>query len=111
MILDPAPDLALVLTTWPADRDASVAAHALVDEELAACVNVLPAMYSTYRWEGATTVGREQQLIIKTRRDRVEALAARLALLHPYALPELVVLDVAGSSAAYAAWVRASTRG
>ena len=77
-------------------------------EQLAACVNVLPVMTSVYRWKGAIEEDREQQLVMKTTRDRVAALEARLRELHPYELPEFVVL-VGVASAAYAEWVRESS--
>ena len=101
-----APDtaLALVLTTLGAQTDAAAIARVLVEERLAACVNVLPVMTSVYRWKGVVEEDREQQLVIKTTRDRVAALETRLRALHPYELPEFVVLD-ARASAAYAAWV------
>ena len=101
-------DAVVVLTTLPADADATILARTLVEERLAACVNVLPAMTSFYRWKGAVETDREQQLVIKTSATRVEALQARLAQLHPYELPELLVLSARGSSA-YLDWVQAST--
>jgi periplasmic divalent cation tolerance protein len=101
--------LVLVLTTLGADADAAALARTLVEERLAACVNVLPAMTSIYRWQGSVDQEREQQLLIKTAADRVEALAARLRELHPYELPEFIVLD-AEASPAYAEWIDDSTR-
>jgi periplasmic divalent cation tolerance protein len=100
----PEATLALVLTTLGAQTDAAAIARTLVEEHLAACVNILPAMTSVYRWKGALEEDREQQLVIKTSRDLVAALETRLRSLHPYELPEFVVLD-AGASTAYAAWV------
>jgi periplasmic divalent cation tolerance protein len=100
-----AAELALVLTTLDADTDATTIARTLVDERLAACVNVLPAMSSIYRWKGTVEQAREQQLLIKTTRAGVPALERRLKELHPYELPEFIVLDAA-ASAAYADWVR-----
>ena len=85
--------LILVLTTLGADADAAALARTLVDERLAACVNVLPVMTSIYRWKGSVEQDREQQLLIKTTAGRVVALAARLRGLHPYELPEFIVLD------------------
>ena len=101
--------LVLVLTTLGADADAPAFARTLVEERLAACVNVLPAMTSIYRWKGSVDQEREQQLLIKTAGDRVEALAARLRELHPYELPEFIVLD-AKASTAYADWIASNTR-
>jgi periplasmic divalent cation tolerance protein len=100
---------AIVLTTLGADADAAAIARTLVDERLAACVNVLPPMTSTYRWKGAVEQEREQQLVIKTTRDAVPALEDRLRTLHPYELPEFLVLDAAGS-AKYSAWIEENTR-
>lgn len=101
----PADAIRLVLTTLGGDADAFALARTLVNERLAACVNVLPPMTSIYRWKGAVEQDREQLLIMKTSPDRLAALEARLHRLHPYELPEFVVLDAA-ASAAYAGWVR-----
>lgn len=105
-IVNAAPDsaLAIVLTTMGTDTHAAAIARTLVEERLAACVNVLPPMTSFYRWKGVVEEDREQQLVIKTTSDRTAALEARLRELHPYELPEFVVLG-AKASAAYAAWV------
>ena len=94
----------IVLTTLGAGTDAAPLARALVEERLAACVNVLPAMRSFYRWQGAVEDEREQQLVIKTTPDVLERLTARLLELHPYETPELLVLD-AGGSEAYLRWL------
>jgi periplasmic divalent cation tolerance protein len=102
-------EAALVLTTLGADADATALARTLVEERLAACVNVLPAMTSIYRWKGSIEQEREQQLVIKTTAARIEALEARLRELHPYELPEFIVLDAA-ASAAYGTWIVDSTR-
>ena len=100
---------ALVLTTLGANADAAALARTLVEERLAACVNVLPAMMSIYRWKGNVEQEREQQLLIKTTSERVAALQARLRELHPYDLPEFIVLD-ATASAAYGEWISDNTR-
>ena len=101
-------DVAIVLTTLGADADAATLARTLVEEGLAACVNVLPPMTSVYRWKGAVEQDREQQLIIKTASARLADLEARLRALHPYELPEFLILTAAGGSDAYLAWVRDS---
>jgi periplasmic divalent cation tolerance protein len=101
-------DLILILTTMPDDDRADVLARTLVDERLAACVNVHAPMTSTYRWQGRVEVERERQVVIKTTRAGLAALEARLRSLHPYELPEFVVIDAAGSEA-YARWVQNST--
>jgi periplasmic divalent cation tolerance protein len=108
-------NLVLVLTTVAADRGADGAdsgdriASTLVAERLAACVNIGAPMTSVYWWRGAVTRDAERQLVIKTTVDRVDAIKARLLELHPYELPELVVIPVVDGSALYLDWVRAAT--
>jgi periplasmic divalent cation tolerance protein len=102
------PQAVLVLTTIAADADGAALARTLVEEQLAACVNLLPAMTSVYRWKGQVEQDREQQVIIKTTTDRLAALETRLRELHAYELPEFLVVAAAGGSEAYLAWVRES---
>ena len=97
----------IVLTTIGSETDALGLARTLIDERLAACVNVLPAMVSVYRWKGSVEQEKEHQVVIKTSADRLAALEIRLRQLHPYELPEFLVLDV-GGGASYLAWVRES---
>lgn len=98
----------LVLTTLGADADGGAFARTLVDERLAACVNILPTMTSVYRWKGAVEQDREQLLIVKTTTDRLAALEARVRQLHTYDLPEFLVIPASGGSAAYLGWVSES---
>jgi periplasmic divalent cation tolerance protein len=100
----------LVLTTWPADRDPVTLASPLVEERLAACVNAWPVMESVYRWEGAVQREPERQLVIKTTAARLDALYAKLRDLHPYEVPEFLVIEIAGGSTPYLDWVRSSVR-
>lgn len=95
----------LILCNCPR-ADADRLARAVIEEGLAACVNAWPVS-STYRWEGSVVVEQEVTLLLKTATDRVDALRQRLLSLHPYELPEVVVLDVdaAASHPAYLAWV------
>lgn len=103
-------DLAIVLTTMPDDGRTDELAHALVDEHLAACVNVHGPMTSTYRWKGSIERDAERQLVIKTTIDRIADLESRLRKLHPYELPEFIVVSADGGSKGYLAWVRDETR-
>jgi periplasmic divalent cation tolerance protein len=103
-------DYVIVLVTLPADRDPAPMAGALVDARLAACVNVLPAMRSVYRWQGQVEEASEHQLLIKTTRDRVEALRERVRELHPYDVPEFLVVPASGGDPAYLEWIRDSTK-
>lgn len=96
-----------------APADAERLARAVVSEGLAACVNAIPGVQSTYLWNGAVTVDVETTLLVKVAAARVDALAERLRALHPYELPEILVLpvDTARSDPRYVAWVRASGAG
>jgi periplasmic divalent cation tolerance protein len=103
-------EVVLILTTVPADDLGETIGRTLVEERLAACVNVLPPMTSVYRWRGGIERDSERQMIVKTTRDRVAPVRARLMELHPYELPEFLVLTVADGSAAYLEWVALSVR-
>jgi len=103
------PQAVIVLTTFPSNGDVAALAHTLVSERLAACVNVLPQMESTYRWQGAVDTASERQLIIKTESSRIESLKQRLSALHPYDVPELLVLAVADGGESYLRWITEST--
>ncbi|HKS21539.1 MAG TPA: divalent-cation tolerance protein CutA [Thermoanaerobaculia bacterium] len=94
----------VVLTTVGAGFDAAALAQSLVEQRVAACVNVLPEVRSIYRWKNAIEDDREQLLVIKTTEERVEALRDALFALHPYEVPEFVVLD-AGVQGPYGEWL------
>ena len=100
----------IVHSACPDAATADAIARVLVDERLAACVQVLPGMRSTYRWDGAIEQADEVLLVAKTRDDRLDALIARVRALHPYELPELVAVEAAGGLAPYLAWVTEQTR-
>lgn len=105
--LDPsATACALVITTLSSREAALPMARALVEARLAACVQLVDGLRSIYRWQGRVEESTECQLVAKTPPERVPALVERLRVLHPYELPEIVVLE-AQANAAYAAWVRA----
>ena len=101
----------VVLTTLPAEADAEAFGETLVKERLAACVSVGAPMTSIYTWKGAVERGLERQLLVKTVRGKIPLLKARLAALHPYDVPELLVLAAAEGGEAYLAWVRECTAG
>ena len=94
-------DCVLVLTTVPDEERGEALARSLVDERLAACVNLHAPMVSMYRWKDQVERDTERQLVIKTTRDRLPALEARLHELHSYELPEFIVISVEEGSAAY----------
>lgn len=100
----------VVLTTFGGRDQAVQVARALVEEKLAACVNVLDGVRSIYRWQGAVQDDAEVLCVIKTTADRYAALEARLLALHPYEVPEVIALPIAGGSPAYLRWLTDSVR-
>ncbi|MGE0594548.1 MAG: divalent-cation tolerance protein CutA [Vicinamibacterales bacterium] len=94
----------LVLTTLPASADAAAVARDLVERRLAACVGIGAGVRSVYRWKGGVEDEAEVPLVIKTTDERIAALETRLREVHPYEVPEFVVLQ-AGASEAYGAWL------
>ena len=102
-------EVRVVLVTAPDAATAEALARRLVEERLAACANLIPAVRSIYRWEGEVQDDAEVLLILKTRKARVTALAARVQALHPYDLPEVIALTASGGSAAYLDWVIAES--
>ena len=98
------PSAVIVLTTVGSEADALELGRTLVEQRLVACVNI-SAVTSIYRWKDGIEQDDEHILVLKTRTDLLEALQARMRELHPYELPEFVVLPVSGGSEAYLAWL------
>jgi periplasmic divalent cation tolerance protein len=99
----------IVLCTCPDEAAAERIATALVEERLAACVNRIPHIASIYRWQGKVCRDTEYLLLIKTTRERFEALRERIVALHPYELPEVIAVDIASGLAPYLAWIESAT--
>jgi periplasmic divalent cation tolerance protein len=99
----------IALTTFPADQDAATIARTLVTEKLAACVSILPSMHSTYAWKGVVESADERQLLIKTTGERLRELERRVRELHPYDVPEFLVIPIVEGSADYLSWLAEST--
>lgn len=95
----------LLLTTCPDLRSARRLARALVEERLAACVNILPIEQSIYRWRGKIESARERLLVIKSERRVYRALERRVRALHPYELPEIIAVPVVAGHRRYLAWI------
>lgn len=95
----------IVLCTFPDADAAQTAAGALVEDRLAACVNILPGVTSTYIWDGKVQIDREALLLAKTSRRALTALEARIVELHPYDVPEIVAVDITAGLPAYLQWV------
>jgi periplasmic divalent cation tolerance protein len=99
----------VVLVAAPAGEAAPLLARTLVEERLAACVNVLPGVSSVFRWEEAVEEAAESLLLVKTRRDRLERVFERIVELHPYEVPEVVALPIVDGLGAYLDWVVAES--
>jgi periplasmic divalent cation tolerance protein len=98
----------VAMTTAPSEEKGAEIARALVEAGLAACVQLVPIARSVYRWQGKMCEEPEILCLIKTRRDRVDACRERVVALHPYAVPEFVVVSVDGGHLPYLQWIDAS---
>jgi periplasmic divalent cation tolerance protein len=103
-------DKTLVLTTCGSLEEARIIAHALVERQLAACVNIAPQIESVYRWHGRVETATECLLVIKTTAEAFDALREALIELHTYELPECIEIPIEGGSAAYLEWIGESVR-
>ena len=99
----------LVLTNCPDEESANAIALALVEERLAACVNILPRVQSVYRWQGAVESATEIPLFIKSTATNYPALEAAIRNRHPYQVPEIIALPVERGLPAYLDWIASET--
>ncbi len=95
----------LVLSTVASEEDALRIAAALVEGQLAACVNVLPPVRSIYRWKGELQREEERLLLIKTRGERFLELRQALLAMHPYEVPEVLAVPIADGHPPYLEWL------
>ena len=100
----------IAFCTCPDEPTGERLADTLVEEHLAACVNRIGGIVSTYRWQDKLCRDEEQLLIIKTTRECFDALRERILALHPYELPEIIAVDIDAAHAPYLAWIEAQTR-
>lgn len=100
----------LVITNLADTASAQKLARALVEQRLAACVNMLPAVQSIYRWNSAVEEAAEVTLLIKTTTARYAALEEAIRALHPYELPEVIAVPVSAGLPAYLGWIAQETR-
>jgi periplasmic divalent cation tolerance protein len=96
-----------IITTAGTRADAETIARALVNERLAACVQLLGPILSTYHWQGSIETNQEWQCMIKTRRDLFEQVEATIRKLHPYEVPEILALPVVAANRSYLDWIDA----
>lgn len=99
----------VVLVTAPGIAPAREIAEALVRENLAACVNIVPAIESVYRWEGRINIDSESLLIVKTTEQSYKRLETRVKELHEYSVPEIIALHIEHGLPEYIDWIRTST--
>lgn len=97
--------LQIVLCTCPDLKTANNIATALVEEGLAACVNIQPSMTSVYRWKGKTETASENQMIIKSLVEQYADIEKRIVELHPYELPEIIAVPIIAGLEPYLAWL------
>jgi periplasmic divalent cation tolerance protein len=100
-----------VYTTYPSIVEAEEAGRALVEQRVAACVNILPGMISHYRWQGALERAEETVMLVKTRASLAEAVRAWVKDKHSYETPAILVLPIESVDQTYLAWVMAETDG
>jgi len=100
----------VVFVTAPAGETADAIARDLIEKRLAACVNVVRGVSSVYRWKGNVESDTEDLLVVKTSADSLDALEQRIKEIHPYSLPEFIVLPVVSGSRDYLDWVMSETR-
>jgi periplasmic divalent cation tolerance protein len=100
---------AVIYTTWPDLASAELAAAALLDTRLAACLNIIPGMISLYRWDGKTERATEVVMLIKTRSELADTCIAWVRQHHPYTNPAALVLPVTGGAAPFLAWIQSET--
>jgi len=101
-------DVVVVLTTWPSVEMARAVGRMLVEEKLAACANIVPAIESIYRWQGKVETSAEVLVLFKTTEERYAKLECRICELHSYDVPEIIRLPVSGGLPSYLSWVAES---
>jgi periplasmic divalent cation tolerance protein len=107
---DITPSARIILTTASTPEEAERIGRTLVEERLAACATLIPAVHSIYRWQGQVESAQETLLLLKTTSAQLAALETRLHQLHSYQTPEFLALDVASVSHPYLDWLLASVR-
>jgi len=95
----------IILCTCPDKDSAEQLAHLLVNEQLSACVNILPGISSIYWWQGQSTSAQEYLLLIKARKEQYQVLESRIKKLHPYEVPEIIAVSIENGLPEYLHWI------
>lgn len=101
-------DLIVIMTTFPDLKQANNIAKMLVEEKLAACIQIMPSMTSTYIWDGKLCQESEHLVLIKTIASNYESITARLISLHPYEVPEIVAIPAIAVEENYLLWAKSN---
>lgn len=102
-------DKIVVLIATRNEEEAVIISKILVEERLAACVNIMPSVRSVYRWKGKVTDDLECMMVVKTSAPNFQMLEARVLELHSYELPEIIALPIVSGYEPYLAWMEEST--
>jgi len=103
-------ELCVIFITVPNAEVGEKISRALVEEQLAACVNRIPGLTSIYRWQGKIETDAEELLVIKTRQQLVATIVEYVRTLHPYEVPEIISLPVIAGASSYLDWVKQETK-
>ena len=99
----------LIISNFPDEKSAKQLAEALIHQHLAACVNVLSPCASVYRWQGEIESAEEIPVLIKTQRQHYDRVEQLIKMMHPYGLPEVIMVPITGGLPAYLQWIAAET--
>ncbi|TXI30013.1 MAG: divalent-cation tolerance protein CutA [Nitrosomonas oligotropha] len=99
----------LIISNFPDQKTATLLAEALMEQRLAACVNVLSPCVSIYRWQGKIESAGEVPVLIKTRKQHYDRVEQLIKMMHPYELPEVIMVPITGGLPAYLQWITDTT--
>lgn len=99
----------LIISNFPDQKTATLLAEALMEQRLAACVNVLSPCVSIYRWQGKIESAGEVPVLIKTRKQHYDRVEQLIKMMHPYELPEVIMVPITGGLPAYLQWIADTT--
>jgi len=102
-------NVVLIYTTFPSQGEAEIAGRFLVENKLAACVNIFPGMIAIFSWEGKTDAAAEVAMLVKTAKSRADDVLEAIKRLHPYSVPARLVLPVAGGAKDFLDWIVAES--